>query len=173
MMKVKNDKTIKSNYIGKGIVLAAILSLNAAFANANKYIAAGWEFNERGVDDLLSIADAMDETPLDGCMIYLNVKGRKGNVIATRTGGIFGEEEWDYSNEDYPKRTITKIGSVVEVSAVTFPAYDSTYIDARSQEALENAKATLERAKEQRAESVETEDNTLALAKARYKFNSI
>ena len=83
------------------------------------------------------------------------------------------EEEWDYSNEDYPKRTITRIGSVVEVSAVTFPAYDSTYIDARSQEALENAKATLERAKEQRAESVETEDNTLALAKARYKFNSI
>ena len=83
------------------------------------------------------------------------------------------EEEWDYSNEDYPKRTITRIGSVVEVSAVTFPAYDSTYIDARSKEALENAKTTLERAKEQRAESVETEDNTLALAKARYKFNSI
>ena len=83
------------------------------------------------------------------------------------------EEEWDYSNEDYPKRTITRIGSVVEVSAVTFPAYDSTYIDARSKEALENAKVTLERAKEQRAESVETEDNTLALAKARYKFNSI
>ena len=83
------------------------------------------------------------------------------------------EEEWDYSNEDYPKRTITRIGSVVEVSAVTFPAYNSTYIDARSKEALENAKATLERAKEQRAESAETEDNTLALAKARYKFNSI
>ena len=97
-MKVKNSKTVKSSYIGKGIVLAVILSLNAAFANANKYIAAGWEFNERGVDDLLSIADAMDETPLDGCMIYLNVKGRKGNVIATRTGGIFGEEEWNYSD---------------------------------------------------------------------------
>lgn len=82
------------------------------------------------------------------------------------------EEEWDYSNEDYPKRTITKIGSVVEVSAVTWPAYDSTYIDARSNEALESAKAVLERAKEQRGNSVDTEE-TLALARAKYKFNSI
>lgn len=83
------------------------------------------------------------------------------------------EEEWDYSNEDYPKRTITKIGSVVEVSAVTRPAYDSTFIDARSNEALESAKATLERAKEQRAEAVETDENTLDVAKAKYKFYSI
>ena len=82
------------------------------------------------------------------------------------------EEEWDYSNEDYPRRTITKIGSVVEVSAVTWPAYDSTYIDARSNEALESAKAALERAKEQRSKSVET-DETLKLAKAKFKFNSI
>ena len=82
------------------------------------------------------------------------------------------EEEWDYSNEDYPRRTITKIGSVVEVSAVTWPAYDSTYIDARSNEALESAKAVLERAKEQRGNSVDTEE-TLALARAKYKFNSI
>ena len=82
------------------------------------------------------------------------------------------EEEWDYSNEDYPRRTITKIGSVVEVSAVTWPAYDSTYIDARSNEALESAKAALERAKEQRGKSVETGE-TLKLAKAKFKFNSI
>lgn len=82
------------------------------------------------------------------------------------------EEEWDYSNEDYPRRTITKIGSVVEVSAVTWPAYDSTYIDTRSNEALESAKAALERAKEQRGKSVDT-DETLKLAKAKFKFNSI
>lgn len=82
------------------------------------------------------------------------------------------EEDWDYSNEDYPRRTITKIGSVVEVSAVTWPAYDSTYIDARSNEALESAKAALERAKEQRGKSVDT-DETLKLAKAKFKFNSI
>ena len=82
------------------------------------------------------------------------------------------EEEWDYSNEDYPTRRITKIGSVVEVSAVTFPAYDSTFIDARSNEALESAKAALERAKEQRGKSVDT-DEMLKLAKAKFKFNSI
>ena len=78
------------------------------------------------------------------------------------------EDVWDYTNPDYPKRTITKIGSVVEVSAVTFPAYDSTFIDARSKEALESAKAALERAKEQREQSVDTD--SLDLAKAKYKF---
>jgi HK97 family phage prohead protease len=81
------------------------------------------------------------------------------------------EDVWDYTNPDYPKRTITKIGSVVEVSAVTFPAYDSTFIDARSKEALESAKAALERAKEQREQSVDTD--SLDLAKAKYKFYSI
>jgi HK97 family phage prohead protease len=81
------------------------------------------------------------------------------------------EDVWDYTNPDYPKRTITKIGSVVEVSAVTFPAYDSTFIDARSNEALESAKAALERAKEQREQSVDTD--SLDLAKAKYKFYSI
>ena len=78
------------------------------------------------------------------------------------------EDVWDYTNPDYPKRTITKIGSVVEVSAVTFPAYDSTFIDARSKEALESAKAALERAKEQREQSVDTD--SLDLAKAKFKF---
>lgn len=83
------------------------------------------------------------------------------------------EEEWDYSNEDYPKRTITKIGSVVEVSAVTWPAYDSTFIDARSKEALESAKAALDRATQQRAEKSVDTDEMLMLARAKYKFNSI
>jgi HK97 family phage prohead protease len=78
------------------------------------------------------------------------------------------EDVWDYTNPDYPKRTITKIGSVVEVSAVTFPAYDSTFIDARSKEALESAKAALERAKEQREQSVDTD--SLNLAKAKFKL---
>jgi HK97 family phage prohead protease len=79
------------------------------------------------------------------------------------------EEEWDYSNEDYPRRTITKIGSVVEVSAVTWPAYDSTYIDARSNEALESAKAALEKARQLRAKSPEGD---LELEKAKLEFIS-
>ena len=57
-------------------------------------------------------------------------------------------EEWDWSNEEHPTRTITKIGKVFEVSAVTFPAYEATSLEARSDaEALESAKAALESAK--------------------------
>jgi hypothetical protein len=44
----------------------------------------------------------------------------------------------------------------VEVSAVTFPAYDSTEIFARSKEALESARSALEKARQQRAEPLES-----------------
>jgi len=57
------------------------------------------------------------------------------------------DEEWDDLNSEHPTRRIKKIGSVVEVSAVTFPAYEATNIQARSKEALENARATLEKVK--------------------------
>ena len=59
-----------------------------------------------------------------------------------------GGDKWDWSNEEHPTRTITKIGKVFEVSAVTFPAYEATSLEARGDaEALESAKAALESAK--------------------------
>ena len=70
------------------------------------------------------------------------------------------DEEWENLDSDHPTRHIKKIGSVVEVSAVTFPAYDATSINARSKEALENARAAVETAKAE-ARSVETDSNTL------------
>lgn len=75
-------------------------------------------------------------------------------------------EEWENLESDHPLRKITKIGSVVEVSCVTFPAYNATDISARSKEALENARLELENAREQRAKEVETSDE-LALLKAK------
>lgn len=66
-------------------------------------------------------------------------------------------ESWEGLETERPLRHITKIGSVVELSAVTFPAYESTTIDARSKEALENARSALERARQQKAQSVDTE----------------
>ena len=68
------------------------------------------------------------------------------------------EEEWKNLDTDYPIRHITKIGSVVEVSAVTFPAYEATQISARDAEALETARQALEDAKEQR-KAAEAADN--------------
>lgn len=69
------------------------------------------------------------------------------------------DDEWENLDSDHPLRRIKKIRSVVEVSAVTFPAYNSTDIYTRSKEALENARLALESAKQQRAKEVETSNN--------------
>lgn len=69
--------------------------------------------------------------------------------------GVDGEE-WENLESDHPTRRIKSISSVVEVSAVTFPAYESTEIHARSKAALENARSALENARQQSAATVET-----------------
>ena len=76
------------------------------------------------------------------------------------------DAEWQDLESEHPTRIIRKIGTVVEVSAVTFPAYEATEINARSLEALESARAAVETA---RAKSVET-DQTLELEKAKYDY---
>lgn len=91
---------------------------------------------------------------------------------------MFGvdNEEWEDLDSDHPTRRIKSISSVVEVSAVTFPAYESTEINARSREALENARSAVETARQQNAESVDTDSNSseneLNLAKAKFMFRS-
>lgn len=54
------------------------------------------------------------------------------------------EEEWENLDSDLPLRHIKKISIVREVSAVCFPAYEATSINARDKVALDNAKMTLE-----------------------------
>ena len=53
-------------------------------------------------------------------------------------------DKWDDLDSDYPTRHITALDKVFEVSAVTFPAYEQTSINARS---VETGKASLESAK--------------------------
>lgn len=76
-------------------------------------------------------------------------------------------ESWEDLESDHPTRHITKIGSVVEVSACTFPAYDSTEINARSKSALDNARSALDSARQQTAKSLDSE---LALLKEKTKI---
>lgn len=127
----------------------------------------------------------------DGMEIAANVdvennSQAKSLYSATERGDITGMsfmfsidgEEWEDLDSDHPTRRITKIGSVIEVSAVTIPAYDATSISARSAEELESAKAALENARakfksEQRSiNPVETGSNELELAKAKLNFIS-
>ena len=60
-------------------------------------------------------------------------------------------DKWEDLDSDYPTRHITALDKVFEVSAVTFPAYEQTSINARSvetgQASLDSARAALENAK--------------------------
>ena len=60
--------------------------------------------------------------------------------------GIDGER-WENLESDHPTRHIEKISTVVEVSAVSFPAYEATEIYARDKTALDNAKIALDNAR--------------------------
>ena len=53
-------------------------------------------------------------------------------------------EKWEDENTDSPLRTITDIEQVFEVSAVTFPAYEETEINARCKTELESYRHTLD-----------------------------
>lgn len=77
------------------------------------------------------------------------------------------DEEWEDIDSDHPTRHIKDISTVVEVSAVTFPAYESTEINARSKEALENARSAVDTARQQRGQSL---DNDLELLKEKTKI---
>ena len=55
------------------------------------------------------------------------------------------DDRWENVDSDYPTRHILALDKVFEVSAVTFPAYEQTSINARS---VETGKASLDSARE-------------------------
>ena len=119
------------------------------------------------VDDFgMSIRVYLDtENNADAKALYSAVQ--RGDVSGMSFMFSINKEEWENIESDHPTRRIKEIGSVVEVSAVTFPAYDSTEINARSKEALDSARQAVETARQQRAKSVETD---LELLKAKTKI---
>ena len=78
-------------------------------------------------------------------------------------------ENWEDEDTDHPTRRITDIEQVFEISAVTFPAYEDTEINARCKEELESFKNALESA---RAKSLESEkrDDDIELIKLKNKI---
>lgn len=83
--------------------------------------------------------------------LYSAVK--RGDISGMSFMFTVDSDKWDDLESDHPLRTILSISKVFEVSAVTFPAYESTSLEARSAEELESYKAALESARrEKRAE---------------------
>jgi HK97 family phage prohead protease len=77
--------------------------------------------------------------------------------------------EWENLESDHPTRHITSIGKIFEISAVTFPAYQSTSIEARSSEELDSIRSELESAREQRRKE-SPDGGSIELEKAKYNF---
>ena len=79
-------------------------------------------------------------------------------------------EEWENLESDHPTRHIRSIGQVLEVSAVTFPAYEATEISARDKTALDNARSALESARSSASDDDSVKELELAKAKNRNIF---
>lgn len=96
---------------------------------------------------------------------------QRGDISGMSFMFAVADEWWEDLDSDYPTRHITKISNVVEVSAVTFPAYEATEIYARGKETLENARAAVETARAKRAENtVDTVELEKLKAKYLYKI---
>lgn len=69
------------------------------------------------------------------------------------------EERWEGLDTDMPTRHIDAIDRVLEVSVVSFPAYDGTDIaSSRDKETLDGAKIALENARSQKLDSSKGEE---------------
>lgn len=95
---------------------------------------------------------------------------QRGDISGMSFMFSINRETWDNLESDHPVRRILEIGSVVEVSACTFPAYDSTEINARSKTALDNARAALEKAKASDAKLLESRNKELELLKEKTRL---
>ena len=77
----------------------------------------------------------------------------RGDISGMSFMFVVAEDKWDDIDTEHPTRTILKFAKVFEVSAVTFPAYEATSIQARGlADALDSAKASLDSVKAERRE---------------------
>ena len=90
--------------------------------------------------------DLDTENNADSRALYSAVE--RGDISGMSFMFTVDRDEWDDLESEHPVRRVLSIGRVFEVSAVTWPAYEATSIQARGlSEALESAKESLESAK--------------------------
>lgn len=91
----------------------------------------------------------------------------RGDITGMSFIFIIRDAKWENLDSDLPLRRITDIARVIEVSAVSFPAYEGTDIHARDHEALESARAALESARS----SLASEKDELEIMRLRTLIN--
>ena len=95
--------------------------------------------------------DLDTENNAEARALYSAVK--RGDMSGMSFMFTVDKDSWSDIDTEKPKRTIMSIRKVFEVSAVAFPAYEGTDIQAASEgETLDSVRASLESAREQLAE---------------------
>ena len=102
-------------------------------------------------DGMAIRVDLDTENNAEARALYSAVK--RGDMSGMSFMFTVDKDSWEDIDSDYPKRTITSIRKVYEVSAVAFPAYEGTSIQAAAEgDTLDSVKASLESARQQLAE---------------------
>ena len=95
--------------------------------------------------------DLDTENNADARSLYSAVS--RGDISGMSFMFSVDKDSWEDIDSDHPTRHVRSIRRIVEVSAVTFPAYAQTSITARGvPEALDSAKESLESEKARRAD---------------------
>ena len=96
-----------------------------------------------GEDGMHIRVDLDTENNTDARSLYSAVE--RGDITGMSFMFSVDKDSWDEADTDHPLRHVRSIRRVLEVSAVTFPAYSQTSIQARGlSDALESAKESLE-----------------------------
>ena len=110
-------------------------------------------------EGMLIRADLDVENNADAKMLYSAVS--RGDITGMSFMFTVDKDSWDDANTEHPTRHVRSIDRVLEVSAVTFPAYSATSIQARGlSDALDGAKESLDGV---RAEMLEIEKRRFEL----------
>lgn len=97
-------------------------------------------------DGMTIRVDLDTENNADAKSLYSAVN--RGDLTGMSFMFSVDKDSWDDIDTDHPVRHVRSIRRVIEVSAVTFPAYSATSITTRGlSEALDSAKASLESVK--------------------------
>lgn len=117
--------------------------------------------NEAGMDIRV---DLDVENNQNSRMLYSATE--RGDITGMSFAFVVDGDAWDDIDSEHPKRTIRSIKRVFEVSAVAFPAYEGTKLEARSEDAApDGARASLESARAAQREARENERRAEALAR--------
>lgn len=106
-------------------------------------------------------ADLDVDNNVEAKSLYSAVK--RGDINGMSFIFYVEEERWTDLDSDMPTRYISKIAKVREVSAVNYPAYEGTDINARDKKALDNAKTTLDNGRSKELDNSRAEQDAEVL----------